>query len=1015
MKLTPQQHDAVHRIGQDVCVIAGPGSGKTRVLAERFSWLVADQGISPRNILALTFTDKAASEIRDRVGKTLRERTSQLTAEIELAPISTFHSLCTRILKEFAIAAGIDPATELWDERIASAELHACAESVLNAAAHNEKAALRSLFTTWNTANLVPDLCGLYQKILSLSDDFPGPGQTLNLPGLLADFTALGEDLYGAKATTPISQSFHEKFCEHFSQFRQLGFDPRWDHIAAIGSFPKRGNLPKGIKEPARLFYDYFPQISSLLVSALVSPQRNYLIEILHRIATNFEQRKIAAARMDFHDLEHRSIRLLRNNPGVREELQRRFEHILMDEMQDTNPVQWTLLDLIRTPGTFFAVGDVNQSIYGFRFAAPAEFIAYRNSILQTGGEVDFLGDNFRSRAEILSFTQTVSNGLAGIEPPQLRAGRNFATQNAAVSLHAFEQHEDEFRWIAQEILNLSEHFIVEPKDGGALRRLLLSDIAILCRTSNKAEAIAATLAGHNIAYTLGGGRKFFDTQEVADLICYLEVLANPTNTIALAAVLRSPLVGLSDDQLLDNYVNRKFTARLEAQRKRLDGVSPDRFLVEVLDASGYTNTLNSGARANVEKFLRIVREQWQIGPGNIRVFVDEMQSMRQAAQEKSAPVADSGAAVQILTVHSSKGLEFPVVFVAGAYFSTPANRATLSFAPPNRVGVRWTNPVNGKTLPDHEASRIDTEQKEEEEKELQRQLYVALTRAEQKLYVSWAGKQKRGWLKYLEAHKDLYYPEGGDLPALETAADHFSDSSPLQLLPLARQPLILSSSNPGDIAKYANCPRRFFLDRLANLQALPTATPALDFADPDEELPTPNAADLGTVVHQILGQQTVEHDFPEARTLAQVFLDSPLAGRANAANWVEREFDFVFSLEDLVLQGQIDLCFEEANGEITIIDYKTDQVPSNRYDMQLALYREAIARLYPGQKIRSYLYFLRTNQVIEATLPIDLKLIRRFRSGEDFSTREGPQCERCPHLAKACPVIWPLALLSLS
>ena len=1006
MKLTPQQHDAVHRIGQDVCVIAGPGSGKTRVLAERFSWLVADQGISPRNILALTFTDKAASEIKDRVGKTLLARAPQLKAEIELAPISTFHSLCMRILMEFAIAAGIDPATELWDERIASAELHDCAESVLNHAARNEKAALRSLFTTWNTANLVPDLCGLYQKILSLSDQFPGPGQPLNLPGLLADFIALGEDVVSAAATTPISQSFHEKFCQRFTQFCQLGFDPRWDHIAAIDSFPKRGNLPKGIKEPAKLFYDYFPQISSLLVSALVGPERNYLIEILRRIATNFEQRKIAAARMDFHDLEHRSIRLLRNNARVREELQRRFEHILMDEMQDTNPVQWKLLDLLRTPGTFFAVGDVNQSIYGFRFAAPAEFIAYRDRIVKTGGEIDFLGDNFRSRAEILSFTATVSSGLTGIEPPQLRAGRNFITQNAAVSLHPFERHEDEFRWIAQEISELSEDFIVEPKDGGALRRLGLGDIAILCRTSAKAEAIAAALADHNIAYTLGGGRKFYDTQEVADLICYLEVLANPTNTIALAAVLRSPLVGLSDDQLLDNYTDHNFNARLEAQRQRLDAHSPDHFLVEVLDASGYITTLNAGARANVDKFLRIVREQWQTGPSNIRAFVDEMQSMRQAAQEKSAPVADSGQAVQILTVHASKGLEFPVVFVAGAYFSKPANRATLSFAPLDRVGVRWTNPINGKTLPDREASLIDAEQKEEEEKELQRQLYVALTRAEQKLYVSWAGKQKRGWLKYLEAHKDLSYPAGGDLPALETAADPFSDSSPLQLLPLPRQPLILSSSTPTDIAKYANCPRRFFLDRLANLQAPPTATPAQDFTDPDEELPIPSAADLGTVVHQILGQQEVEHDFPEARILAQVFLDSELANRANAASWVEREFDFVFSIEDLVLQGQMDLCFEEVNGEITIIDYKTDHVASHRYDMQLAFYREAIAKLYPGQTIRSYLYFLRTNQVIEATLPIDLKLIRRFRSGEDFSTREGPQCERCPHLAKACPVI---------
>ncbi|MCX6609450.1 MAG: UvrD-helicase domain-containing protein, partial [Acidobacteria bacterium] len=128
MKLTPQQDTAIHRIGQDVCVIAGPGSGKTRVLAERFAWLVSDKNISPRNILALTFTEKAANEIKERVSKSDHP-------DIEFAPISTFHGLCKRILSEFSIAAGLDPATELWDERIADAELHRSAEQVLNQAA----------------------------------------------------------------------------------------------------------------------------------------------------------------------------------------------------------------------------------------------------------------------------------------------------------------------------------------------------------------------------------------------------------------------------------------------------------------------------------------------------------------------------------------------------------------------------------------------------------------------------------------------------------------------------------------------------------------------------------------------------------------------------------------------------------------------------------------------------------------------------------------------------------------
>ncbi len=988
MKLTPQQDAAIHRIGQDVCVIAGPGSGKTRVLAERFAWLVSDKNISPRNILALTFTEKATNEIKERVSKSNHP-------DIEFAPISTFHGLCKRILSEFAIAAGLDPASEVWEERIADAELHRSAEQVLNQAASEQRPALRRLFTIWNTANLVPDLCDLYNKIRSLSDEFPQPSDPPNIPRFLAEFAALGEDVVAAKATTPISQGFHERFREAFTQFEQLGHDaPRWDHIAAISNFPKRGNLPKGLKEPARLFYELFDVISATLVSALVGPERNYLIELLQRIADTYDQRKRNAARMDFHDLEHKSIQLLRNNKAVCEELQRRFEHILMDEMQDTNPVQWKLLDLIRTPGTFFAVGDVNQSIYGFRFAAPKEFIEYRDSIQSRGGTIDFLGDNFRSREDILHFTETVSRDLPGIEPPNLRAGRNFTTQNLPVSLHAFEQHEEEFNWLATEIQFLEETFLVEPKDGNPLRRLHLGDIAILVRTTNKAEAIASVLAERGIPFTLGGGRKFFDTQEVADCICYLEVLANPLNTIALAAVLRSPFVGLTDDQLLNNYEPQSFKLRLEKQRTQLDDTCPDHFLIEALDASGYVQTLNPGGRANIEKFLRIVREQWQQGPSNIRDFAETIQQMRTAAQEKSAPVAGIGAAIQILTVHASKGLEFPIVFVAGAYFSKPGNRASLNFAPPNRVGVRWTNPINGKTLPDGQARAIEEEQKQEEEHELQRQLYVALTRAEQKLYVSWAGKRKIGWLKYLEPHQDIQYTEGEELP-LPDPAEPPTPQDPILLKALPAQPIIQSSSTPTDIAKFAQCPRRYFLDSIANLASWPATS----------EEPATGATELGTAVHQILAGLEPEIESTEARELAQVFLDSPTAKSLESTKWIEREFDIVFAIEDLVLQAQIDLCYEDASGEITIIDYKTDRSVSSHYDIQMAIYREALAKLHPGKPIRSYLYFLRSNQLMESSEPLNLKLLRDFKTNSAFDTKAGPHCQRCPHLGNACPV----------
>jgi len=209
----------------------------------------------------------------------------------------------------------------------------------------------------------------------------------------------------------------------------------------------------------------------------------------------------------------------------------------------------------------------------------------------------------------------------------------------------------------------------------------------------------------------------------------------------------------------------------------------------------------------------------------------------------------------------------------------------------------------------------------------------------------------------------------------------------------LAPQADTLSSANPTDIAKFAQCPRRFFLDELAGLSAWPAV-----------ESDTGSAA-LGTAVHQILAEQEVEDDSDAARQLAQVFLDSPMAQSLSRAKWVEREFDFVFALDSLVLQGQIDLCFEDASGEISIVDFKTDRIISTHHDIQMAIYREALSLLYPGQVIRSYLYFLRSNQLVEVRAQLDRGLLKRFQSGDSFPTTPGPHCQRCPHLAQACPV----------
>jgi ATP-dependent helicase/nuclease subunit A len=989
MTLTPAQHAAIHRTGQDVCVVAGPGSGKTRVLVQRFCWL-AQQGVSPRNILAITFTDKAANEIKERVAKEFAKTLPHLRDQIELAPISTLHSLCLRTLKEFSIPAGLDPTIDLWDDRTSKAELRAAAEATLNQAAREETAPLRALFSAWAIQDPAHELAQLHDKIFSLSGQLPTPEVTPEASALRQQLLNLATDVARATATTPKSKEFQAKFRDWLAKADSTA--DGWPFLGLLHQLPKRGNLPAGLKEPAKTFYEAADTVGPYIVSSLTGPELAYLHTLLARLDANYAARKHAAARMDFHDVEHKLIALFEAHPAIAAQLrQGRYEHILMDEMQDTNPIQWSIINHLRSPGSFFAVGDVNQSIYAFRHAAPDQFIAFRDSFLTRGEAVDQLKENFRSRPEILSFTETAAGTLPGIEPPGLVPARSFKTNNIPVEIHPFPEPGEEFPWIAAEIARLYNAFEVEPKDGSPTHPARYQDIAVLVRTAKDGEAIAALLAEQHIPYTLSGGRAFFQAQEVLDLLNYLDLLANPLNTIARAAVLRSPLAPHSDDEILENRLHPAFTQRLDRQRALLDQVPPERFLNEALDASGAWQTLLPGQQANVQKFLRLVRDEWQSQPRNMRAFVEQLQAIRAASDEKSAAPTQAEDAVQILTIHSSKGLEFPIVFLASVRFQANNTQDSLAYHPRHGLGVRWTNPLTGQTSPDFLHTRIADHWKQTEAGESSRLLYVALTRAEQKLYLSWTGKDRRGWLKAIDPHKDNRY-DGDPIPEPQNPPAKRSQSAPALLVPLPDIAPRVSSTTPTDLALYAKCPRRYFLTRLAGLQSA-----------------TLPGTELGTQVHQILAGNPPEDAPPEAHELAQVFQTSHLADKAARAKRSQSEFDFLFALPSgLVIEGQIDLFFQDEDG-ITIVDYKTDQHKKEQgpgdYSLPLALYREALQKLYPNEAIRSFLFYLRRNEAVEVSTPLDTALLSRFEQGIHFETNPGPHCHRCPHHAGACPI----------
>ena len=1005
MKLTARQEAAKTRLGQDVCVVAGPGSGKTRVLTERVGYLMEEMGVPGKAILAITFTEKAANEIRERVERALGEKAATVQ-------VGTLHGFCFRLLREHALRAGLDPAVELWDEDEAGRELREAVDEELNRAAREEKAALRALLRVWSPLDPAGDLCAMYRRVRGVAEELRDVPPVDRKRSRWGEFLELVAAVEAAPAKTDNARAWKERFAEWAARCRALGEELRWEHVGVLAEAPKGGNLPVGLKGPAVELYTRAVELRPDVVDVLVEPERRYLVELFRRCAENYAVRKRLAGKLDFADLEHATIAMLESDPEWRETvLQPRYEHILMDEMQDTNPVQWQVVNLLRTPGSFFGVGDVNQSIYGFRNAAPEQFGEYEASVRRRGWVVDELRENFRSRAEILAFAEEVTGEAEGMIQPRLEGARRFRVEEKPVVMREFASEAEEWNWIASEIGELVGRFVVDPKDGSPLRRARYGDIAVLARKARTLEQIAFELARVGIPYQLSGGFAFYDSQEVLDLLNWLRVLENPLDGVARAAVLRSPLFAVTDEELLRGWEPERYRTVLGRQRSWMEGRDVAWLLEDLLQATGYRATLGAGQRANVAKFVEIVRRVGRGRPTNLRRLVEEMEGYQQASREKNAELSEARDAVSLLTVHAAKGLEFPVVMIAGARGRAGSQKGALSFSAEGGLGARWRNPLTGKSEPDTAESKNAALDKDVQKKELSRTLYVAMTRAEQRLVVSWTKGRREGWRgkELLGDKSEPAWVETGE----EVVGEVEESEGVAEVVVEVLRPLPEIAAETGvvtasDLGLWLQCQRRYFLDRVAGLKHWDSVA-VERFDEEGEGRAEWTAAEVGSAVHRILAGVPEAEEPEEAFALAEVFLRSPLGQRAEKAEIVEREFDFVFAHEGVVVQGQIDLWFRDGEG-VCAVDYKTDAVRgegvgqrATEYAGQLGIYVEVLRRMFPGESVRGFLHFLRTDTVVEMEGGIPESLMDQFARDEKFGANAGEHCRRCSHWKKGC------------
>jgi ATP-dependent helicase/nuclease subunit A len=1070
---TGQQLSAVDYRKLDACVVAGPGSGKTTVLVERYRQLLETHGFEPRQILAITFTEKAAANMKAKLAEIFHGREDRLR-DLEYAWVSTIHGFCARLLRENAIAAGIDPRFSVLDARESEEMQYSCLNAALDELTlHRREEALRLIDIVQNPYFLASDLRSAYDGIRSAGKSIaevremgnPGAGEVT--PQQLAG--TLRRLLHGWPARNTLTDARkrqYDSLLEYAERLDATNANSPEDVMRIADKPPIRlGSVPETEREALGEFRDIgLTALKASVVDRHTEPYRKILFDVLSRFDALYAERKLALGALDFNDLERRTVDLLRQDENVRKRVREQFRQVMLDEYQDINQQQADLIELVRDDDVFFGVGDINQSIYGFRHARPDIFERYESRVVQAGKHTANLLHNFRSRNEILRCVEALLNNAEGIRARELVAGASFAEKTfpsieVLRVLSAGDADETplrEARWIAHRIRAL--HGKLEIETGAKKRVADYSDFAVLCRNGDSMRPVLEAFDNARIPYVSGRRQSFLLSREGRDIIALLHTIANPRDGVALATVLRSPLVAVSDEALLrlrvlagsltgglnaiawdaskladftaiDAEKVERFARNLKRWRAEQPVIPLEQLLVRALTDCGVTWLPGTEAANNIESFLHLARTRG--AQRKLGALLDEIESLERAVSlESDLSDKDQGNAVQVMTAHAAKGLEFPVTIIAAMDKGTQRNSAAVTFTPTFGLGLTWrdySNPTKGGGLKDSWQLRNYEEIDLREKQEANRLLYVAMTRAEEHLILSyskpngpalWARAIEKAFgIDKFEPSPEPHIYSGGTFelsvqvidsepPAAAASEDSNVERAGIVTI---RRPVVTdqheSAVNVTSLAVFADCPRKYYLQRFIGWNGR-RFTEEFERPDTEDEADL-SAADLGSAVHEILAGKT--DSFPEeAHRLADVFRLSDLGMRAAASHESGREWDFIIEIDGVLVRGTVDLWFN-VNGEITIVDYKTDtKVRPERYAPQLALYGLAIERAFGKRPAHAWLHFLRSDTLVEVPLDYDVAdLVSQLRAAQNklrFDMNTGEHCRSCEYFTGLCP-----------
>jgi len=974
---------AANDLDTTLFVEAAAGTGKTTALVARILSAVKSGRARLHEVVAITFTEKAAGELKIRLREELEkqltgEKLREALSDLERAPITTIHSFCASVLRERPVEAKVDPQFAVADDLQRQLLLDEAWAAWLETELGQNPSALRhALFREVRVEELESLATMLVDNRARLT--WWPEARALNVRAVLGRIAesvpALERNMKHCVST---SENFFQRaqmFCDTIPQLAAAS-DERV--VAVLTSVeltaPRRiadFDFETNFREAKKLVKDLQDELEEFAEAA----GHNFLVELvtwLQGFVGHFQECKRAQAMLDFDDLLEKTRDLLRENAGVRGELQRRYRFLLVDEFQDTDPVQSEIVLTLAgtTPGKLFIVGDPKQSIYGFRRADIEMYAGTRRTLEKTGRVLQFQ-QNFRSKSTILDWVNEVFAKLiqrpsdGDYQPDYIPLKATFETSEPRVtvlrpSTIPEKQKIEETRRAEAEAIARYLHGQVA--DG----KCKWGDVALLFRSFTGVEIFTNVFVEQGVPFRIIGGRGYYQRQEIQTLISLLCALDNPNDTLHLVAALRSPLFGWTDEQVFLaaeasglNYLAGKSDAfdllreLHELRHSRSIAAFVEHVLARTHFCQAFVACAPDGAAsvANLLKSLELARQLEAAGLQSLRGFVRQLRRTVVAGiDEEPAPAnEESDDVVRLLSMHKSKGLEFPVVVLADLAGKSSDSGARLIATELRFAKCRTAN---------FDAAKAEQDKRDEAEEI--RLLYVGATRARERLVVPvFAKKGER-----LDLLMRGFEPVAGKLVEVD-------DGGPRSVVAAAATERTRQSASLHAIAdrRAWQQERAALLERVAKPLARVSPSKLGGETEPSEEESTSvvraHAIELGVVVHAALERMDATGLEGKAQAMVERALKSELMARVKKADEVYRELPFMVG----GMEGKIDLLFREGK-RWTLVDYKTDARPEvEKYRQQMRAYVESLQRVAGIEVAEVLLFFVATGEVKTVTL----------------------------------------------